>query len=616
MRELTDRDVRRARERVLGVGFAGDLNEDRGVRREIQDSWRRSAMTGISPDVEDIPYLPNLPEDSRLLRAAGPVLQRLADQLAHSTATVLLADSTARIVDRRAGSSALLSKLDHAYVAPGFAYSEESTGTNGIGTALEERKLFVVNGGEHYRESLQSLSCAGTPIVHPVGRRVEGILDITCHAEDANDMMAPLVAGAAREIEQRLFEMASRDERALLEDFLRTSRQGSSAVVSLSSDLVMTNPAAARLIQPSDHTLLWNWACLRLESHEEFIGEVQLADSTEVMAKARRLDDGRRTVGIVMELRPKRGLGHPRPKGATRGTVPRRPPVRSDAATLSGRGHATRLLDQEMDRIALDPGPTLITGDPGVGKRYTARRLHARWAPESEYSELDLSLLEPHEVITALREAAAAMGRGSTVLLRNLTALDDPTMTRVVGLVEKATESRWHLIITGPDDPGAVAGRAHGHLSRRLSVVPLVQRMEEIEDIARAVLASRHDWTPPRLQSATVQALTQQTWPGNVRELESVLLSAASKTSGGDVGLQHLPHRYREGPASRARSTLERAELDTLLKVLEECHGNKSAAADRLGIARSTLYRKVREYGIDTQRFVRFADYGHSVAQS
>jgi transcriptional regulator of acetoin/glycerol metabolism len=612
MTAQAQRRVWKERDRLLGGDLDAGVGGDSLIRREIQDSWRRCAMTGMTPDTDDIPYLPDLPEDSRLLRAAEPVVTRLAEQLAHSSATLLLADSTARIVDRRAGSSALLDKLDRANVAPGFAYSEESTGTNGIGTALEERKLFVVKGGEHYRESLQSLACVGTPIVHPIGRRVEGILDITCKVEDVNDMMAPLVTAAVREIEQRLFEMASRDERALLEDFLRTSRHGSSAVITLSSDLVMANPAATRLIQPSDHTLLWNWACLRLGSHEEFIGEVQLADSTEVMAKARRLDDGRRTVGIVLELRPKRGRDTTR-ANMVKGAVPRRPPVRADDAALSGRGHASQLLDREIDLFVAEPGPTLITGAPGVGKRYTARRLHARWSEGGGISERDLSLLDSSEAIAMLREVAKSLQAGSTVILRSLDAVDDAIMTRIVGLIEKASEHGWHLVVTGSEEPGATAGRAYAHLRRRLNVVPLAQRIEELEDIARAILtensaANSTTVSPPRLQAATLQALSQRTWPGNVRELESVLSSAASRAIHGDIGLHHLPAGYRDSTSTRARTTLERAELDILLTVLEECQGNKSAAAGRLGVARSTLYRKVREYGIDTDRFVKVSD--------
>src|ERR1700683_1260593 len=58
--------------------------------------------------------------------------------------------------------------LDRAFVAPGFRYAEEFTGTNGIGSPLEDRRPFSVRGGEHFRENLLEFACIGAPVVHPI----------------------------------------------------------------------------------------------------------------------------------------------------------------------------------------------------------------------------------------------------------------------------------------------------------------------------------------------------------------------------------------------------------------------------------------------------------------
>lgn len=607
--ESYDRRLWSEHDRTLS---ARDVDEvgDADIRAEIRDSWRRCQMTGITPGTDDIPYVKDLPEDSRLRRAADPVLASLADQLADSPATILLADSAARIVDRRAGARDLRGRLDRANVAPGFAYAEEHTGTNGIGTALEERRLFAVRGGEHFRESLQNLACVGKPIVHPIGRGVEGVLDITCAVSEANALMAPLIEAAVREIEQRLYEMASHDERALLEEFLRTSRRGGSAVVTLSSDLVMANPAASRLLQPADQALLWNWACVRLGSRDEFVGEVQLASSREVLAKARRLDDGRRTMGIVLELRPKPDSQAGRRPGGTSGAGrTRRGSVALSAVPpLPGRSKATWRLDAELDLAASDVGPALITGEHGVGKRFAARRLHQRWYAASEVGDLieyDLALVEATSARALMAELRTNLLTGSTVVLRHIDALEDGAMTLLVGLIEQANEMAWRLVVTGPDVPEGSTLRAYAHFRRRIAVSPLGQRTDEIEDIASEILSRRAPGrAPQRLQTATLQSLMSRSWPGNVRELESVVESSAARALGGDIGLQHLPAGYRNARPAKLMSALERAELDTLMAVLQECGGNKSVAAQRLGVARSTLYRKVREYGIDSDRFV------------
>src|SRR5690625_2840688 len=189
-----------------------DVSSMTPKRPEIAKSWRRSRMCGLSSDSNDLPYNEEFDKDSRLLRAARPVVDHLADQLSESPVTILLADKTGQIIDRRAGSSSILRRLDQAHVAPGFGYAEEHSGTNGIGTSLEQRELFLVSGEEHFRDALRRLACAGKPIVHPIARTVEGVLDITCKSEDVSPLMAPLIINAVADIEEQLYSMATPGE--------------------------------------------------------------------------------------------------------------------------------------------------------------------------------------------------------------------------------------------------------------------------------------------------------------------------------------------------------------------------------------------------------------------
>ena len=71
---------------------------------------------------------------------------------------------------------------------------------------------------------------------------------------------------------------------------------------------------------------------------------------------------------------------------------------------------------------------------------------------------------------------------------------------------------------------------------------------------------------------------------------------------GGDIGLSSVPQRYRCAPSRHRLASLERAERDAILQTLADVRGNKQLAAKRLGIARSTLYRKMRAFGIDEHR--------------
>ena len=103
----------------------------------------------------------------------------------------------------------------------------------------------------------------------------------------------------------------------------------------------------------------------------------------------------------------------------------------------------------------------------------------------------------------------------------------------------------------------------------------------------------------PRLQPGTLRTLRSLDWPGNVRELDGVLATAAGRSLGCDITHEHLPPEYRSTSNRTEHRSLQRAERDIVLEALAETHGNKLAAAERLGIARSTLYRKMRILGID-----------------
>lgn len=560
----------------------------------IAESWRRSDLAGVSPDMAELPYHSDLPRDSRLLRAAAPVLDQLALHLSDSPVSILLADPSARIIDRRVGIRQFLNTLDRTSVAPGFELSEQASGTNAIGTALESRKLVLVQGNDHYRDALRDLVCAGMPLIHPISQRVEGILDITSRVKDSSPLMIPLVQAAVREIEQQLYEMASIRERATLESFLIASRRGSSAVAAMSNDFVIFNPAASQLLQPSDKPLLWQWATENLQDSENYEGEFTLADASIVSVSARQTVVNGRTSGIVVEFTPRSAIKAIAFSADRPGTQPKK----------SSTPRLARTIDLEMELIARDPGPTLIIGDSGVGKWHTAQQLHQWWAT-GELSRWDFALAVPSDMSSWIEQVKKTAEQGNTVVLCHIEFLDNEKTIQLLALLEVASQHNLRIILTGSDSTDKHINNAHAYFRRRLSVLQLHQRTEEIAEIANEIL-TRLDSTrsKQRLQPAALQALTSQRWPANVRELESVLHAAASRALGGDIGLQHLPQNYRETTNRRPLSTLERIERDALINALEKSGGNKSQTAKILGIARSTLYRKTREYGIDTRTLI------------
>ena len=103
-------------------------------------------------------------------------------------------------------------------------------------------------------------------------------------------------------------------------------------------------------------------------------------------------------------------------------------------------------------------------------------------------------------------------------------------------------------------------------------------------------------------------------WPGNIRELQNVLEHAMNYAHGDTILMSHVESYFHDAPSAKPTdssllhevakpvnpllSTLSDTEYKTILKALEACGGDKSAAAKQLGIARSTFYRKLNKYGL------------------
>jgi DNA-binding CsgD family transcriptional regulator len=294
----SERDLREALSSFLtGSGSA------RPVRAEIVNSWRRVASRGLQPERFDPPYDPDFEPGSRLQRAAAPVMNQLGDDLAGTGSSLLLTDEHAHVIDRRVSDPRLQARLDQILLAPGFYYAEDGVGTNGIGSALAERGPAFVRGGEHFADALIDMACAGAPVTDHRNGQVLGVIDITCPASNANSLMLPFAKQAAWEIEQRLLEDASAIERVLHQRFLNARRRVKGALAMVGEYTMMPNPAAARIIAPSDHVLLWDWASRMIATGERSNRDLSLTNGAAVIEACEPVQDGGAMVGALIQLR-------------------------------------------------------------------------------------------------------------------------------------------------------------------------------------------------------------------------------------------------------------------------------------------------------------------------
>ncbi|WP_130291489.1 sigma-54-dependent Fis family transcriptional regulator [Pseudonocardia sediminis] len=544
-----------------------------------------------------------------MLRAAAAVVDRLAGRLDGEPLAIVVADAEARVLARRVGRVDVADWLDGLRIVPGALLSEEAIGTNAIGCAVQERRSFAVVGAEHYRDNLWRLSARAVPIRQPVTGVLKGALTLACRTEDDSVLLLPLVEAAAARIEAQLVDDSTRRERLLLERFVQVTRRTTTAVVCLNRDLLLSNTLACPLVGPADQPVLWDWAARVLAGRDEYCGELRLADGTVVRARCTQVRDDEREAGIVIEMSARLVAVAPVAPAPPAGSAPARGACGTGGA-VAGRGAAAERIRRELASVAETRRPVLISGETGTGKSFLARHLHQHDGRDGPLTVLDTGQCpdDPRTWFEALRTGLAGPG---TLVLRHIDALPPELAARAVSMVEQADEQAARVIATarliegdavaGPIAAGAAA-RLRDCFAARLHVPPLRRRIEDIADVARALVGDLTDRTPaPRLEPATQQTLMGQLWPGNVRELRAVLGSALIRSRGRDVAIKHLPPEYRTAPIRHRLTSLQRAEREAVLNALDDCRGNKQAAAEQLGIARSTLYRKIRILGVDSR---------------
>jgi transcriptional regulator of acetoin/glycerol metabolism/DNA-binding CsgD family transcriptional regulator len=298
-------DTRSSDPEVLRGALAALLHDGEAptpVRDNIWTSWRRSAASGLSPERFAAPYADDSEQDSLLVRAARPVLDSLIDDLASTSVGLVLTDRRGDILDRWVPERSLGTHFDRVDLAPGFVYAEPAIGTNGIGTAIAERKPTLVLGSEHFADALTALACAAAPIIEPRTGHVLGVVDLTCWAQDASALMLPFARRAAHEIEERLLDDTGFAERVMMRRFLQERSGGKHPMLVANSRVVIANTAAERLVRPEDEPQVRLQAERVMARTPTDVVEIMLSGGSTVAVRCEPIFDGTVAVGVVMHL--------------------------------------------------------------------------------------------------------------------------------------------------------------------------------------------------------------------------------------------------------------------------------------------------------------------------
>jgi len=313
---------------------------------------------------------------------------------------------------------------------------------------------------------------------------------------------------------------------------------------------------------------------------------------------------------------------------------------------IVGRATAMQLIFQLIENVAPTDATVLIQGESGTGKELVARAIHAK-SPRADKSFVVINcaaypstLLESelfgHEKGAFTGAVRRKIGRfeqadGGTVFLDEIGEIPQSAQIKLlrvlqsqrferVGAEESISVNVRILAATHKNLLQEIKeGRFREDLYYRLNVVPILlpelrNRRNDIPLLAEHFLekfAAEQGKTIQGFTPDAMRRLLNYAWPGNVRELENSVEHAVVLAKGGQIEPSDLPETIHAivSPESTGRPetnpspTLSGNEEVLVRQALEECSWNKTEAAARLGISRSTLYEKLKKYKITSPTF-------------
>lgn len=309
-------------------------------------------------------------------------------------------------------------------------------------------------------------------------------------------------------------------------------------------------------------------------------------------------------------------------------------PVNPPVPELLLRGQ-TAAIREQVRRAARTNSCVLILGERGLGKELLARAVHEQSARRDRpFVVVDLGELPPASLESELFGVGAPspgqpqghIGRleaaqGGTVFVQDVGLLSATAQARLLHLLERGIVSPWDSAADRPVDLRLIAGtnaplepKVVGHRFRedlyyRLSVLvirlaPLRERREDILPFVTHWLGEscRAAGMPPlSIDLELLRWLENYAWPGNLRQLHNCLERMVLSARGTTLTLVDLPDEFVEpmadgGALPPGKETLSALERTLALRTLQQCGGNRTRAAEILGISVRTLQRRLKEW--------------------
>ncbi|HSV70021.1 MAG TPA: sigma-54-dependent Fis family transcriptional regulator [Methylibium sp.] len=654
-----DRNIMSAWERFLS-GQPSDSDALRRLIddswRRCQIAHVNPDRDGAPPPMREDSLHGLLDEHGELLQAGTPVMAD-ARQFLDETGTVMVLTTNEGTVLNLEGDASTFDAAERIHLMPGSSWNEDNCGTNAIGTALAIGQPVQIHSAEHYCEGIKRWTCSATVVRDPIDNGILGVIDVSGLSSTYSRQSLALVVTAASRIESRLARREMELRYRLLERCIgRLGVFGTDGVIVLDrrGKPVKANDRAEAALRALGERLP-SAAQLDL-AHLRVGGSLNGVFTEELPPWVNRdwfepvFDQGER-LGAVLTLPCQAAhaapLGHRDELRAVRQLVVKSP------AFERVIGNAPNLLETVgcAQRLAQSKVPVLLLGETGVGKDVFAQAIHDTSACEDgPFVALNCGGFSRELLTSELfgyvegsftgARRGGMVGKieaahGGTLFLDEIGEMPidlQPHFLRVLeeGAIyrlgeNKARKVSFRLVAATNRDlrQDVTEGRFRMDLFYRIAVAainipPLRERQEDIGLLSGYLLsklADHHGLPCPVLDPEALARMAQHSWPGNVRELRNVLERALLMTPDAVITLDALPLEIRqaarpaplrevssygasEPQADSGLKHMEQVEKAAIVAMIRREQGNMTAVARELGIAKSTLYVKLKKFDI------------------
>jgi sigma-54 dependent transcriptional regulator, acetoin dehydrogenase operon transcriptional activator AcoR len=648
MSDLANRfDVIYTEWRKFVRGMEVDLN---GVRPVIVDSWERCRSNGVDPYLTSVPLVLDgqglqalLERNGELIDISRPFMEHLFGFVKGSTFIVALSDASGFLIEL-VGDYEILESVKQGNFVRGACWSEEVAGSNGVGTVLTLGKPLQICGCEHFCINSRRWTCSGAPIHNADGEMV-GAIDMTGPHENANPHTLGMVVASAHAIENEFRYRKALREIHVAHSFQKTVISSiPEIIIAIDNDenmSLLNNNAMKVFGAGADKFLgrslgeLWsrNSDIFQLIANNESLTDVEVRISFEgshadYTLTCNPILSMKRVTGkiiILNEIKRARTLAA-RMMGA-KAKFRFDDIIGRDSEFLETVRHA-RIASRIKSNV-------LLLGESGTGKDLFAQAIHnSSDRRDGPYVAINCATI-PRDLITSelfgYVEGAFTGSRkggsqgkfeladGGTIFLDEigetplevqaalLRVIEDKSITKIGGTKVTTVNVRIIAATNKNLKEEVRKGKFREDLYYRSNVftirmVPLRKRAEDIPLLVDSFIKNISRSMGKEIvniDSGVLECFMLYQWPGNVRELQNVLerminISHTSKLTVDLLPSEIIGSRSPENAEEDVES-VDRMERGLILRLLRSSLTRKDIAK-KLGISRSTLYRKLEKY--------------------